>query len=58
MVLADGEDVEPELLGELGLLDELAQALLGADGGVDVREGGDSEFHGLILAKIVARAIS
>ena len=31
VVLADAEDVEPDLVGELDLLHELAQALLRAD---------------------------
>ena len=31
MVLADAEDVEPDLFGEDGLLDQVAHALVGAD---------------------------
>jgi hypothetical protein len=31
VVLADREDVQAELVGELGLLDEVAHALLRAD---------------------------
>ena len=31
VVLADAEDVEPDLIGELDLLDQVAQALRGAD---------------------------
>ena len=31
VVLADAEDVEPHLVGELDLLDQVAQPLLGAD---------------------------
>ena len=45
VVLADGEQVEPELIGQLGLLEELAHPLLRAGAGAQVREGGESEFH-------------
>ena len=51
VVLADAEDVEPDLVGELDLLDQVAQPLLGADVGptstseVELREGVDAEFH-------------
>jgi hypothetical protein len=45
VVLADGEDVEAELVGEAHLLHEVAHALLGADARAEVGERGDSEFH-------------
>ena len=45
VVLADREHVEPELVGQLGLLEQVAHPLLGADTGRKVREGGKSEFH-------------
>ena len=45
VVLADREHVEPELVGELGLLHQLAHPLLGRDAGAEVGEGGESEFH-------------
>ena len=45
MVLAHGEHVEAELIGELGLLDELLHPLLRGDAGMQIGEGGDSEFH-------------
>ena len=51
VVLADAEDVEADLVGELDLLDQVAQALLRADDGPDavrraLSEGVDAEFHG------------
>ena len=36
VVLADAEDVEPDLVGELDLLDEVREALLGRDGASEV----------------------
>ena len=45
MVLADGEHVEAELVGQPDLLHEVAHALLGADARAEIGEGGDSEFH-------------
>ena len=45
VVLADAEDVEPELVGQLGLLEQVLEALLRGDAGGEVREGGDAEFH-------------
>ena len=45
VVLADREHVEPELVGELGLLEQLAHPLLGGDARREVGEGGESEFH-------------
>ena len=51
VVLADAEDVEPDLVGELDLLDEVAQPLAGRQRapvpGVrgDLREGVDAQFH-------------
>jgi hypothetical protein len=47
MVLADGEHVEAELVGQSHLLHEIAHALLGADVGAEIGKGGESEFHGL-----------
>jgi hypothetical protein len=46
VMLAHGEHVEAQLIGELCLLDQLAHPLLGADARGEVREGGESEFHG------------
>jgi hypothetical protein len=45
VVLADREDVEAELVGELGLLEEVAHPLAGADASREIDEGGESEFH-------------
>ena len=45
MVLADREHVQPELIGELRLLEQVAHALLGGDARREVGEGGESEFH-------------
>jgi hypothetical protein len=51
VVLADAEDVEPDLIGELDLLDQLLQALLRADRlagrrvRTDLAECVDSELH-------------
>ena len=52
VVLADAEDVEPDLVGQLDLLQQVLQPLLGGDdvAGARVRralrEGVDAEFHG------------
>ena len=46
VVLADGEDVEPEGVGELDLLDEVREALLGRDRvGGQLAEGVDADLH-------------
>ena len=45
VVLADREHIQPELVGELGLLEQVAHPLLGADARGEVREGGKSKFH-------------
>ena len=45
VVLADGEDVEAELVGQLHLLHEVAHALLGGDARAEIGERGHSEFH-------------
>ncbi len=51
MVLADPEDVEPDLVGERRLLDQVAQTLRGRDRpsrgrvGRELREGVETEFH-------------
>ena len=51
MVLSDPEDVEPDLVGELDLLDEFAQTLLRADRAVSrVREREDADLHARVLA--------
>ena len=47
-MLPDGEDVEPQLVGELGLLEEVAHPLLRAHAGREVGEGGEAEFHDAI----------
>ena len=55
MVLADAEDVEAGLIGELDLLHEVTQTLRGADGppglrvGRHVRESIDAKFHDRLL---------
>ncbi len=46
VMLADREHVESELIGQLGLLQQIAHPLLRADARAEVREGGESEFHG------------
>ncbi len=54
MMLPDAEYIEPELVGELDLLDEVPQALLGADQlpGLRVRvqlgEREETDLHGFI----------
>ena len=50
VVLADAEDVEADLVGELDLLDEVAQALLGLTSagrrvGGQLAEGVDADLH-------------
>ncbi len=45
VVLADREHVEADLIGQLGLLEQLAHALLRRYAGGEVGEGGESEFH-------------
>ena len=48
-MLTHGDDVEPDRLGQLGLLHQLAQPLPRARrtrGGIRVDERGDPEFHG------------
>ena len=51
VMLADAEDVEPDLVGQLDLLDQVAQPLLGADHvpgprvGRQLREGVDPDLH-------------
>ena len=55
VVLADAEDVEPDLVGELDLLDQVAQPLGGADDparhrvGRQLREGVDAELETISL---------
>ena len=51
VVLADAEHIEADLVGELDLLDQIADALLRADDGAGrvrraLSEGVDAEFHG------------
>ena len=55
MVLADREHVEAELVGELGLLEQVAHPLLGADARGEVGEGGKSKFHTNEDSTIVVR---
>ncbi|ESZ01076.1 hypothetical protein X738_05595 [Mesorhizobium sp. LNHC209A00] len=50
MVFAEAEDVEPDLVGEFDLLDQVAQPLMRADGArtrlrADVGEGVETEFR-------------
>ena len=50
MVLAEAEHVEPHLIGERDLLDEVAHALVRADPlrtrlGADIRKGVEAKFH-------------
>jgi hypothetical protein len=49
MVLTDAEDVEADLVRELGFLDHLAQALLGALALAGVREREDADLHAEVL---------
>jgi hypothetical protein len=49
-MLADREYVKTELIGELRFLDEVAHSLLGADPRGQIREGGESKFHGGSIA--------
>ena len=50
VVLPDAEDVEPDLVGELDLLDQVPQPLLGVEPGRQLSEGVDPELHGRIVA--------
>ncbi len=45
VMLTDGEQVEAELVGELGLLEQILEALLRADPGAEVGECGKPKFH-------------
>jgi uncharacterized membrane protein (GlpM family) len=54
MVLPDGEDVQPELVGQDCLLQKLDHALLRADAGGEVSEGGQSELHAEQHSSLVA----
>jgi hypothetical protein len=60
VVLADAEHVEPDLVGELDLLDQVAQALLGRDrlpaGGIGgaLAEGVDAELDLVLLVTVAA----
>jgi hypothetical protein len=46
VVVPDAEDVEPDLIGKLDLLQEVAEALPRADlVRRELRKGEDSEFH-------------
>jgi hypothetical protein len=45
VVLADGEHVEAQLVGQHCLLDQVAHPLLGGDPGAQIGEGGESKFH-------------
>src|SRR2546430_1756869 len=55
MVLADGEDVEADLLGEIDLFQQVLHALLRADHragdriGLQLRERVEAEFHDRVL---------
>ena len=51
VVLADAEDVESDLVCELGLLDDLAQPLLRALALADVREREHADLHERVLAR-------
>jgi hypothetical protein len=54
VVLADADDVEADLVGELDLLQQVAQALARADAtrrrmvGREVSEGVDADLHALL----------
>jgi hypothetical protein len=56
VVLADAEDVEAHLVGQLDLLEQVVETLPGTDGGARSRvrrqlgEGVETKFHGLRLA--------
>jgi hypothetical protein len=45
VVLADGEHVEAELVGQPDLLHQVAHALLRAHARAEIGEGGQSKFH-------------
>ena len=45
VVLADAEDVEPDLVGELDLLDQVAEPLARAGPGGEIAEAREAEFH-------------
>jgi hypothetical protein len=46
VVLADGEHVQPDLVGQLRLLDEVAHALGRVRAAAQVRERADADLHG------------
>jgi hypothetical protein len=55
MVLADREHIQAELIGELGLLEQVAHPLLGAEARGEIGEGGKSKFHTNEDSTIVVR---
>jgi glycosyltransferase involved in cell wall biosynthesis len=54
-MLADGEHIEPELLGELGLLEQVAHPLLRGHARAQIGEGGEAKFHASEDSKTVVR---
>ena len=63
VVLAEAEDVEADLIGQLDLLDQVAQALMRADmargpARADVGESVEAEFHDACLSVAFVRASS
>jgi hypothetical protein len=58
-MLPDAEHLQPDLLGELRLLEEIAHALLGADGRVrQLAERVDAEFHTQVTTTRRARRVA
>ena len=51
VMLSDGEHVQSDLLGQLGLLQEVAHPLLGADSGGEVGKGCESKFHAVEVSR-------
>ena len=47
-MLADGEHIETEFIGERRLLEQLAHALLGGDARGEVGKGRESKFHDVV----------
>ena len=56
MMLADREYVEPQLVGELCLLEQITHPSLGGDAGGQIGKCRKSKFHGLQDSTIVVHA--
>ena len=57
VVLSDREELQAELVGEFGFLEEIVHPLLGADAWVQVGEGDESEIHQSFITKVAHASI-